>query len=805
MHVLKLTRTICMITGCFRPQSWTSLFKRIIYDIYRLYVISIICTFTFSQIMDIVMNVDNPNDFTNNLNMMLNMSASCYKFYIVSSSYKNIVALINYLTEEPFKPLDLGEIKIRRQYDKIIRNNTLRYAIMILTAWTFMTLMSLLTNFRHRKLTYRGWIPYDYSSYIKFCLTYSQQLLSTFHGASINIAGDTLLCGLLMHICCQIEILEYRLKKHLCDQFSLGYCIRHHNRIFEFAQMVNTRFTQIIGFQFMASTMVTCFNLYQLTKSTLNVDHFALIMYTCATLIQIFVYCWFGNKVKLKSLHLTDSIFQMEWPVVENSVKKDILIIMKRAMIPIEITTIHILIINLDSFVAVIMNIILNINNFGEISDNIYMTLTVFIATYKITTMWIIKEHVITIINVITEEPFKPSELCEVIIRQKHDKTIKKYAVWCYGLIQVTVICIILNAIFMDFIEGNLTYKAWVPFDYTSSIIFLLVFTHQMIGMSICAAVNLACDCLLSGLLQEICCQFEILEYRLTKILHEKHILRDCVRHHNRIYEYAHIINRRFAKIIALQFAVSMLVVCANLYKLAAISLLMMNGSLVTLLLYTACMLSQIFLYCWFGNELKLKSTGVANSIYNMKWQELDNESTKSLLLIMRRSMIPIEFNSVIVITLNLDSFVAVSMLKINYIQYAYTVNNMFAKIIAIQFAVSMLVVCSNLYRIAMATNYVSFIPLIMYTSAILVQIFIYCWFGNEIKLKSLQLINNIYDIEWLALSNSNKKILLLMMKRAMTPIEFTSGYIITMNLESFVALLKMSYSAFNLLHQTQD
>ena len=113
------------------------------------------------------------------------------------------------------------------------RNNTLRYTIMITTAWTFMTLMSLLTNFRHRRLTYRGWIPYDYSSYTKFCFTYGQQLLSTFHGASINVACDTLLCGFLMHICCQIEILEHRLKKHLCNQFSLSYCIRHHNRIFE--------------------------------------------------------------------------------------------------------------------------------------------------------------------------------------------------------------------------------------------------------------------------------------------------------------------------------------------------------------------------------------------------------------------------------------------------------------------------------------------------------------------------------------------------------------------------------------------
>jgi len=62
-------------------------------------------------------------------------------------------------------------------------------------------------------------------------------------------------------------------------------------------------------------------------------------------------------------------------------------------------------------------------------------------------------------------------------------------------------------------------------------------------------------------------------------------------------------------------------------------------------------------------------------------------------------------------------------------------VNNMFAKIIGIQFAVSMLVVCSNLYRIAMATDYVIFASLMTYTGAILAQIFIYCWFGNEVKI----------------------------------------------------------------------
>ncbi|XP_018374326.1 PREDICTED: putative odorant receptor 85d [Trachymyrmex cornetzi] len=268
MHILKLTRTIVIVAGCFRPLSWTSLFKQTVYNIYR--------------------------------------------------------------------------------------NNTLRYTSLIGTTCSFIALMSLFTDFRHKRLTYREWVPYNYSSYMSYYFTYAQQMISTFHCASVNVACDTLLCGLLMYICCQLEILEYRLQNISNNEFTLGFCVRHHNRILEYAQLVNVRFTKIVGFQFMASTMVICCNLYQLTSSALSANHIPLIMYTCCMLTQIFIYCWFGNKVKSKSLQLTDSIFHIEWPILDNSIKKSLLVIMKRVIIPIEISTVYILTINLDSFVALL-------------------------------------------------------------------------------------------------------------------------------------------------------------------------------------------------------------------------------------------------------------------------------------------------------------------------------------------------------------------------------------------------------------------------------------------------------------------
>ncbi|XP_020291796.1 odorant receptor 46a-like [Pseudomyrmex gracilis] len=312
-----------------------------------------------------------------------------------------------------------------------------------------------------------------------------------------------------------------------------------------------------------------------------------------------------------------------------------------------------------------LINIILNIDKSNEYSDTMYMTLAVLIGNYKLISMWITAKNIRSVIDIFAEKLFRSLESYETIIQQKYTKLTKKYAMWYYMLVQITVVGIIVNAYFTNFTKRNLTYRAWLPFDYTSPGIFFLVFTHQMLGVSIVAAANVACDLLVSGLMQQICCQLEILEYRLTKFSKGQYILRDCVRHHDRIYEYAHKVNIRFAHLIAFQFAVSMLVVCANLYKLATTSL---NSSLFIIVLYTACMLSQIFLYCWFGNELKLKSLELASNIYKLEWQKLNNNSKKDLVLIMRRTSTPIEFNSAIIITLNLESFM--SLLKTSYSIY---------------------------------------------------------------------------------------------------------------------------------------
>lgn len=51
--------------------------------------------------------------------------------------------------------------------------------------------------------------------------------------------------------------------------------------------------------------------------------------------------------------------------------------------------------------------------------------------------------------------------------------------------------------------------------------------------------------------------------------------------------------------------------------------------------------------------------------------------------------------------------------------------------------------------------------------------------------------MDNIFGINWLTLNRDLKESLLIIMNRAILPIEFTSAYVLSMNLDSFVGVSK--------------
>ncbi|XP_011694270.1 PREDICTED: putative odorant receptor 71a, partial [Wasmannia auropunctata] len=204
----------------------------------------------------------------------------------------------NILTNKPCKACNPIEVEIRQRYDKLIETNTLYYMILVELTCASTAVASLLTDYRKEKLTFRAWLPFDYSSTALFHFTYFHQLISLTVGSVLHVACDGLICGLLLHICCQLEILSCRFKDIVHNPKILRDCVIQHNLLFKFAFILNKKFRFTITFQFIVSTLVVCFTLYQLTKT--SGKFVELGMYMSCMLTQIFLYCWYANEVKLK-------------------------------------------------------------------------------------------------------------------------------------------------------------------------------------------------------------------------------------------------------------------------------------------------------------------------------------------------------------------------------------------------------------------------------------------------------------------------------------------------------------------------
>lgn len=121
MSVLTFTSQVLTICGCWPPNSWTSRYKRIMYDIYTVCIVLLINTFMLSQLMDIILNVDNTDDFAENFYVTLAMIVSCCKMFSLLRNRSNIAMLIDILMKKPCKPVELDEIEIRQKFDRLVQ------------------------------------------------------------------------------------------------------------------------------------------------------------------------------------------------------------------------------------------------------------------------------------------------------------------------------------------------------------------------------------------------------------------------------------------------------------------------------------------------------------------------------------------------------------------------------------------------------------------------------------------------------------------------------------------------------------
>ena len=62
------------------------------------------------------------------------------------------------------------------------------------------------------------------------------------------------------------------------------------------------------------------------------------------------------------------------------------------------------------------------------------------------------------------------------------------------------------------------------------------------------------------------------------------------------------------------------------------------------------------------------------------------------------------------------------------------------------------------------------------------------------ISFQSYNISDSVYEMEWQSLHPSSIKLLLILMSRSAKPLEFTVGYVIPVNIETFIKVRNLKF-----------
>ncbi|RLZ02260.1 Odorant receptor 46 [Cephus cinctus] len=369
MEILPLCFKFWTICSLWRPVRYYSSVSKFFYDSYSCVTVLVLFSFTLLEFVDIALNFGNVDDFTSNAFLFLTMIGVCYKVAHTFMKRLQIICIRDMLYDEICRPENMEEQRILDNCANACRSNTVNLGIIIMSSIVFFLVGPLLHDVNDRVLPFRAWLPYSLSSLPVFYLTYLHQSLAIISAGLVSVASDTFISGLMIQACGQLDILKCRLANlHESHNFEMAIndtfhreetilkmCIRHHNHIFKFAALVEKTFNHVVLFQCFISAFVVCTTtLTLLNHQLLSIEFITIIVYFLSIVFQLLVYCWYGNEVILKSIEVTDAVFEMDWIRLPALMKKDLIMIMMRAERAIKFTSGYVLTLSLDSYVAIL-------------------------------------------------------------------------------------------------------------------------------------------------------------------------------------------------------------------------------------------------------------------------------------------------------------------------------------------------------------------------------------------------------------------------------------------------------------------
>ncbi|XP_052863139.1 odorant receptor 4-like [Anopheles cruzii] len=135
------------------------------------------------------------------------------------------------------------------------------------------------------------------------------------------------------------------------------------------------------------------------------------------------------------------------------------------------------------------------------------------------------------------------------------------------------------------------------------------------------------------------------------------------------------------------------------------------------------------------------------------------------------------------------------------YLSLIDRLEDAFSFYMILQFLTSSIVLCVVLYELTTVFGWNdATIKTATYLPGAIIQLYVFCWYAQEMTEESAMVADHIYNIPWYLGDTKQQKMFLTLMVKAQKPAGVTAGKFYLITLHSFQRIIRASYSYFTLL-----
>nr|ARO70510.1 Odorant Receptor 30-2 [Dendrolimus punctatus] len=344
--------------------------ESIIQQIYRYFMIFLQYLFLIFQIIYIFQVWGDLDVVSQASYLLFTQACLCFKVTVFHLNIGMIKELLKQMNSEIFMPKSIVQENILKLQAARIKNLLLAFMISSQLTCGMWALKPLFDDAGSRKFPFDMWMPVSPERSPDYHFGYAFQLLTICMSAYMYFGVDSVALSSVIFGCAQIDIIKDKIlsvqpvwnkrsteaTETLRENYkTLIDCIKHHQAITIFTDLVENAYHTYLLFQLMGSVGIICMSaLRLLVLDWRSVQFFSIVTYLSVMISQLFVCCWCGHELTATSEDLHTVLYKCIWYEQDVKFKRALCFTMMRMSRPLVLRAGHYIALSRQTFVAIL-------------------------------------------------------------------------------------------------------------------------------------------------------------------------------------------------------------------------------------------------------------------------------------------------------------------------------------------------------------------------------------------------------------------------------------------------------------------